>query len=268
VEPDALVRDARRVAKLTQAELAQRLGISQPALAKLERPGANPTVRTLDRVLRATGHRLQLIAPVWSAGADASLIRKQLALAPAERLRALEHHTEEMRLLTVAGMGRRASFPELRLRSLLVRLARARVDFVVVGGVAVAVQGYGRATTNLDIVYADDRPNLSRLGDVLVALHARTRGDATTAFVPDGQTLTRGELLSLNTDDGWLGLLAAPPAPAAFATLSDRADRVDLDGFVVPIASLTELLVMKRAAGRRRDMVDIEALEVVQRLLA
>jgi hypothetical protein len=37
---------------------------------------------------------------------------------------------------------------------------------------------------------------------------------------------------------------------------------------VVSVASPTELLVMKRAAGRRRDMVDIEALEVVQRLLA
>jgi transcriptional regulator with XRE-family HTH domain len=56
VEPDALVRDARRAAKLTQAELAQRLGMSQPAIAKLERPDANPTVRTSDRVLRATGH--------------------------------------------------------------------------------------------------------------------------------------------------------------------------------------------------------------------
>jgi transcriptional regulator with XRE-family HTH domain len=108
VEPDALVRDARRSAKLTQAQLAERLGMSQPAVAKLERPGANPTVRTLDRVLRATGHRLQLIAPVWSTGVDVSLIRKQLALAPAERLRELEHHTEQMRLLVIAGMCSRA----------------------------------------------------------------------------------------------------------------------------------------------------------------
>jgi hypothetical protein len=44
-----------------------------------------------------------------------------------------------------------ASFPELRLEALLGRLARANVDFVIVGGVAVAFQGYGRATKDLDI---------------------------------------------------------------------------------------------------------------------
>jgi hypothetical protein len=160
-----------------------------------------------------------------------------------------------------------ASFPELRLRSLLARLVRARVDFVVVGGVAVAVQGYGRATTNLDIAYADDPPNLSRLRAVLVALHARTRADE-PPFVPDERTLARRGLLTLDTDEGWLGLLAAPPGAPAYATLRDRADRVDLDGAVVAIASVPDLLAMKRAAGRRRDLVDIEALEVVQRLLA
>jgi transcriptional regulator with XRE-family HTH domain len=69
---------------MTQAQLARRLGTSQPAVVKLERPGANPTVRTLDRVLRATGHRLELAAPAWSPGVDESLIRKQLELAPAD----------------------------------------------------------------------------------------------------------------------------------------------------------------------------------------
>jgi hypothetical protein len=160
-----------------------------------------------------------------------------------------------------------ASFPELRLTSLLARLARARVDFVVVGGVAVAVQGYGRTTTNLDIAYADDARNLNRLGSALVAMHARIRGDA-TAFVPDRRTLTRKELLTLDTDDGRLGLHAAPPGAPPYSELSNRADRIDLRGTVVPIASLTDLLAMKRAAGRRQDLVDIEALEVVQRLLA
>jgi transcriptional regulator with XRE-family HTH domain len=76
MEADALIRRARAAAGLTQAGLARRLGTSQPAIAKLERPGANPTVRTLDRVLRATGHQLELSAPTWSSGVDESLIRK------------------------------------------------------------------------------------------------------------------------------------------------------------------------------------------------
>ena len=85
MEADALIRHARAAAGLTQADLARRLGTSQPAIVKLERPGANPTVRTLDRVLRATGHRLELFAPTWSPAVDESLIRKQLEPPPAER---------------------------------------------------------------------------------------------------------------------------------------------------------------------------------------
>jgi predicted nucleotidyltransferase len=158
------------------------------------------------------------------------------------------------------------SFPELRLLALLGRLGRAEVDFVVVGGVAVAFQGYGRATKDLDITYATDRENLGRLGDVLVALNARLRGVAEDVpFVPDGRTLARTRLLTLDTDDGSLDLLADPPGAPPYRTLRERADLVDLDGVVVAVAALDDLLAMKRAAGRPQDLVDIDALEVARR---
>ena len=111
MEPDALIRHARTAAGLTQAELARRLGTSQPAIVKLERPGANPTVRTLDRVLRAAGHHLELSAPTWSPRIDESLIRKQLELPPAERLRQLEQHAGQMRRLAIAGARSRGELP-------------------------------------------------------------------------------------------------------------------------------------------------------------
>jgi predicted nucleotidyltransferase len=162
-----------------------------------------------------------------------------------------------------------ASFPELRLEALLGRLTRAEVDFVVVGGVAVAFQGYARATKDLDISYATDAENLARLGDVLVAVHARLRGVAEDVpFVPDGRTLARTRLLTLDTDDGGLDLLADPPGAPRYATMRDRADRVDLDGIVVVVAALDDLLAMKRAAGRPQDLADIDALEVARRIRA
>src|ERR1039458_4403702 len=52
-ESASLLKEARRQAGITQAELARRLGISQAAVAKLERPGANPTPDTLDGALWA-----------------------------------------------------------------------------------------------------------------------------------------------------------------------------------------------------------------------
>ena len=101
MRPDLLIRDARRAAGLTQAGLAARLGVSQSAIAKLEREGANPTVETLDRVLRATGHRLQLLAPAWGT-IDTSLIRQALQRTPAERIKSFERMHEDMRRLQVA----------------------------------------------------------------------------------------------------------------------------------------------------------------------
>jgi transcriptional regulator with XRE-family HTH domain len=111
MEADALIRAARADAGLTQAQLARRLGMSQPAIVKLERPGANPTVRTLDRVLRATGHRLEITAPTWSPGVDESLIRQQLALPPAERLRQVERQSAQLRRLALAGARKRGELP-------------------------------------------------------------------------------------------------------------------------------------------------------------
>jgi transcriptional regulator with XRE-family HTH domain len=72
-EAATLLREARYAAGLTQAALAERLDVSQAAIAKLERQGANPSVNTLDTVLSATGHRLELsAAPARRPDADES----------------------------------------------------------------------------------------------------------------------------------------------------------------------------------------------------
>jgi transcriptional regulator with XRE-family HTH domain len=100
--PAALIRDARRESGLTQAELARRLGISQAALAKLERPAANPTVRTLQRVLAATGHTLALELGRASS-VDESLLVEALELTPAERIAAAERLTADAEAIAAAG---------------------------------------------------------------------------------------------------------------------------------------------------------------------
>lgn len=98
-----LIRNARHEAGLSQAELGRRLGMSQAAIAKLERSGSNPTVDTLDEVLWATGRRLELGAPTRRPGVDESLIRQQLELSPAQRLRSIETMYAEARAFALAG---------------------------------------------------------------------------------------------------------------------------------------------------------------------
>jgi len=49
------VRAARRRAGVSQSELAERAGTSQPSIARLEKGQVSPTVITLDRIARALG---------------------------------------------------------------------------------------------------------------------------------------------------------------------------------------------------------------------
>jgi transcriptional regulator with XRE-family HTH domain len=82
----SLIRQARTDAAMTQAELASRAGLSQPAIARLERGDSNPTIATLANVVAATGHRLILAATPHRASFDERQLRERLAMTPAERL--------------------------------------------------------------------------------------------------------------------------------------------------------------------------------------
>ena len=92
-----LVRTARREAGLTQRELAERAGMTQSVIARLETPGANPRVATLERVLHAAGRRLD----VADAGRDLDQdqLRERLALTPGERLRRFQESQRNLQQL-------------------------------------------------------------------------------------------------------------------------------------------------------------------------
>lgn len=144
-------------------------------------------------------------------------------------------------------------------------LAHAGIDFVVVGGVAVVVQANPRFTRDLDICCATDTTNLERLGALLISLEARLRGvDEDVPFVPDARMLRRTQMLTLSTREGNLDLLIDPPGSPGYAALRRRADTIELAGASVRIASLEDLISMKRAAGRPQDQIDIESLEIAR----
>ncbi len=158
-----------------------------------------------------------------------------------------------------------ASWPDFRPTTLIGALVRAEVDFVVIGGVAVVIQASPRFTRDLDISYATDTANLERLGIVLVALDARLRGvEEDVPFTPDARTLRHAQMLTLTTRDGDLDLLVDPPGSPGYPALRRHADIVDLDGDSVRVASLEDLIEMKRAVGRPQDEMDIASLEVAR----
>jgi hypothetical protein len=158
-----------------------------------------------------------------------------------------------------------ASWPDFHPTALLAILAHASIDFVVIGGVAIVVQASPRFTRDLDICYATDTPNLERLGALLVSLEARLRGvEEDLPFVPDAKTLRRVSILTLTTREGELDLLVDPPGAPSYAALRRRADIIELGGESVRIASVEDLIAMKRAAGRPQDQIDVESLEIAR----
>jgi hypothetical protein len=160
-----------------------------------------------------------------------------------------------------------AEHPALDAEGLLRRLTHRGVDFVVIGGIAAILHGSPRMTFDLDICFATDQANLEALGAVLTAVRSRLRGGpGDVPFVPDASTLRHISLLTLVTDLGELDVLARPDGAPAFSTLRAHADRYDLGDFSVLVASIEDLVAMKRAADRPKDRADVAELEALLRL--
>jgi hypothetical protein len=142
------------------------------------------------------------------------------------------------------------------------RLRAHGVRFVLVGGMAAKVHGSPTFTVDVDICPARDPENLERLGSALGDLGARLRdAPADLPFHPDRQALERVELLTLTTDHGDLDVLMAPSGVDGFADLAANSEAVEVDdGLEIRVASLDDLIAMKRAAGRPKDRVELEVL--------
>lgn len=80
-----LLRAARAHAGLTQRAVAARSGVPQPTIAAIESGAQDPRYRTLDRLIRACGQELDLIA-AEGAGIDRTQFRTTLRLSPSGRL--------------------------------------------------------------------------------------------------------------------------------------------------------------------------------------
>lgn len=143
-------------------------------------------------------------------------------------------------------------------------LVRQGVRFVLIGGFAAALRGSPVITGDLDICYERDEENLRALAQALRRLGATLRGVAAEApFRLDAQALRAGDHFTFSTNAGPLDCLGTPPGTDGFADLDASATDEDLDGLVVRVASLDDLIRMKRAAGRPQDLIALEWLSAL-----
>jgi hypothetical protein len=151
--------------------------------------------------------------------------------------------------------------PPLDVDGIVTAFRRHEVDFVVIGGIAVLAHGHPRATFDLDFLADLSHDNMVRLAAALHDLRARIRGidaDLLDVDPTDPAQLALGANWTLVTDAGWLDFMPGAEGARAYADVA--ADAVPVRGGTFRVAGLDDLIRMKRASGRGKDIDDIAAL--------
>ena len=151
------------------------------------------------------------------------------------------------------------------LRAVMV-LQRHDVRFIIVGGLAASVLGSPTVTNDFDLCYSRDTENLIHLAEALRELNATLRGSpADLPFQLDERTLRLGDSFTFQTDAGNLDCIGTPSGTTGYEDLFRSAIEIDLgDGTSVRITSLDDLIRMKKAAGRPKDLIELEILAALR----
>lgn len=151
-------------------------------------------------------------------------------------------------------------------RALIEALCDAEVEFVVIGGVALVVQGAPRTTADLDICYSRVAGNVDRLANSLAAFAPRLRGAPEgLPFRLDARTIRTGLNFTLSTNRGDIDLLGEVTGVGGYAEVARDANALTLYGREVHVMSLDTLERAKRAAGRLKDLTDLAHIAEIRR---
>jgi hypothetical protein len=140
-------------------------------------------------------------------------------------------------------------------RDLLAALLAAGARFLVVGAHALAVHGVPRATGDLDVWIAADPDNARRVHGALVAFGAPVVAMGVTRedFIrPD-------QVVQIGLPPRRIDILTAISGVPFEEAWPERVTH-DVQGLAVPFIGRAALVKNKRAAGRAKDVADLEAL--------
>lgn len=154
--------------------------------------------------------------------------------------------------------------PVFDLAALIRVLCTERVEFLLVGGVAAALQGAPVLTQDVDVVYRIEEENLDRLEGALAQLDAVARGDSRRLRFDKSHLRTRGHKLA-STNAGPLDLLDAINDDLGYEELVGSTDELEVTGYPIRVLSLERLIELKRQLGRPKDLAMLPVLEATLR---
>jgi hypothetical protein len=153
--------------------------------------------------------------------------------------------------------------PEFDPEAIFEVLDKHGVRYIVIGAIAAIAQGYPLNTGDLDVTPASDPDNLERLAAALVELEARlrvAREPAGIEFAIEPEYLRRAESWTLTTMFGNFDLCFVPAGTRGFDDLRRNAVAVRIRDIDVQVAGLLDVIRMKEAAGRPKDLAQLPAL--------
>lgn len=149
--------------------------------------------------------------------------------------------------------------------ALLRTLSAAGVEYLLVGGAAATAHGAARLTVDIDILYRRTPENLARLVEALAPHAPYLRGaPPNLPFRWEPATLRRGLNFTLSTALGDIDLLGEITGGGSYDHLAAGAEALTVFGVTVRCLSLDQLIQVKRAAGRPKDIEAIAELEAIR----
>ncbi len=140
-----------------------------------------------------------------------------------------------------------------QFEKLLVALVRAGVDFAVAGGVAVSLNGFVRATDDVDIIIRVSPENIQKLLQCLSLWgEGWSRELNSEDFVPQEGSIRVIEDFDLDIFTQMRG--------KSLEDFRPRLRYLDTGGVRIPYLAPVDLLFLKQGSWREKDQIDVAAL--------
>ena len=157
----------------------------------------------------------------------------------------------------------------MSIRSLLLGLLEARVDFIVVGMAAGQMHGSRLLTENIDIVYKQDRTNIAILASYLNEIDAHVQDLWPTEGFASEFSLERlldEKSLTLSSRDGEVDVLHRIDGIGEYDEVFTMSQSISLGSVSLRIITIDGLILSKRAANRPKDLLHLPDLECIREL--
>jgi predicted nucleotidyltransferase len=144
------------------------------------------------------------------------------------------------------------------------------VRYVLIGGLAAIMWGSDSITHDVDVCYDRNEENLKALIRALRSLEAHLRGwPAGVPEIIDERAFRLGDTMTFVTKFGDFDCLGTPSGTDGYSELLQHAKAMEVEeGVSVLVASIDDIILMKRTAGRVKDLNVVEGLKLLKELRA